>query len=200
MPYWIRTALLMGLIVGLGPGIVAGQEPGQEPESAAPEASGSHRNTRAGLAAGITLTSVAVPMLLGGSTCRGSGSYLQQCRIGFVGAVAVGAGLGALAGRMVKSDGPRGRATTILVGSALGSVAAFLGSLPFCDQEQADNPGLLCGYDGMVEPGTVLGGAVAGGILGLLLSRAPEGLEVSQFGPVPTDGGTAVALAFTISR
>lgn len=165
------------------------------------EAAGPHPNTMIGLATGVTVASVAVPLALGASTCFGSGDYLQLCRLVFVGATAFGGGLGALVGRKVRTDGPPGRATTIIVGAALGAVSAFVVSLPLCGQEEADNPGLLCGYDGMIEPGTVLGAAVVGGIIGYLLGGGSESLGVSQFGPVPNPSGrSAWAVAFTLSR
>ena len=165
------------------------------------EAPGPHPHTMVGLATGITVAAVAVPLSLGASTCFGSGDYLLLCRIVFVGATAVGGGLGALVGRMVKTEGLPGRATTIMVGSALGAVGAFLVSLPVCGQEEADNPDLLCGYDGMIEPGTVVGAAVVGGVLGYLLRGSSESLAVSQLGPVPTPAGrSALAVAFTLSR
>jgi hypothetical protein len=167
----------------------------------AKESTEPHRHTKAGLATGITVASVAVPLSLGASTCFGSGDYLRLCRIFFVGATAVGGGLGALVGRMVKTEGPPSRTTPMMVGSALGAVGSFLVSVPVCGQEEAGNPDLLCGYDGMIEPGAVVGAAVIGGILGYLLAGRSESLAMSQLGPVPAPGGrSALAVAFTILR
>ena len=165
------------------------------------EAPGPYRHTLMGLATGITVVSVAVPAALGESTCFGSGDYLQLCRIVFVGATALGGGLGALVGRLVRSEEPPGPGRSIAAGSAVGALGAFLVSLPLCGQEEEGNPDLLCGYDGMIEPATVLVAAATGGMLGYLLRGNPGGVEVSRFGPVPApEGKTAWTLAFAIPK
>jgi hypothetical protein len=67
---------------------------------------GRYGRLRVGLMAGATLSALVVPASLTRrtSTCTGSGDYLKLCRAIFVGSVAVGAGLGALVGGVMKSD------------------------------------------------------------------------------------------------
>lgn len=148
----------------------------------------------AGLGAGVTASAIVLSLdEVLGSSCFGSGSYLKYCRVGYVAAAAAAGGLGALVGTMVKTEEPGHRATRVLVGSALGSMGAFLVSNLTCEQERSTNPELLCGYDGMVTTRAALGGAVLGGLLGAFVGGGSEELQVRQLGAVPRgDGGVGV--------
>ena len=161
-----------------------------------------HSNKLAGFAAGVTISAAVFSLddVLG-SSCRGSGSYLAICRIGYVGAAVVSGGVGALVGSLVKTQGPRGPVTKGMVGSMLGATGAFLVSIVGCSQEDSSNPDFLCGYDGMVTTGSIVGGAVIGGVLGALVGRESGGLQVSQLGIVPRQGSRlGLGVSFTVLR
>ena len=123
-----------------------------------------------------------------GSGCIGSGDYLLTCRAGFVGGSLVAGGLGALVGAFVRTDGVRGRATRILVGSALGAVGAFLVSTGTCNQEDDSNPVFLCGFDGLVETAPVIVAAAAGGTVGALTGGRAESPLLIHLTAVPGRG------------
>jgi len=129
-----------------------------------------HTRKLAGFGVGVTLSAIVLSLddVLG-SSCFGSGSYLRNCRVGYVTAAAVAGGLGALVGRAIRSEKPPGRTTRILFGSAVGALGAFVASTFACEQEDKSNPASFCGYDGMVATRVVVGGEVAGGVLGALL-------------------------------
>lgn len=151
--------------------------------------SGIHAHKLAGFAAGVTLGAVVMSLdVVLGSGCTGSGDYLSMCRAGFVGGSLVAGGLGALGGAFVRTDGIRGRATRILVGSALGAAGAFLVSTGTSLQGDDSNPAFLCGFDGMVATAPVLVAAAAGGMVGALTGGRVESPPVVHLTTVPGRG------------
>ncbi len=143
-----------------------------------------HTHKRAGFAAGVTLSAIVLSLdEVLGTSCIGSGAYLTYCRGGYVGGAVVAGGLGMLVGQMVKTDEPPGRTTRVLVGTALGGGVAFLASIVACEQEDDSNPDFLCGYDGMVSTGAVVGSAAAGGIVAWLIDDSRDGLQLTSLGP-----------------
>ena len=152
--------------------------------------SATHTQKLAGFGAGVTVSAIVLSLdAVQGSGCTGSGPYLTFCRSFFIIGAAGGGLVGALVGRMVKTKQPPGRTIGVLVGSALGTMAALLVSTVGCEQEDRSNPEYLCGFDGMVSTGAIVGGAVVGGVLAALLGRGSEGLQVTHLGPMQGSGG-----------
>ena len=155
-----------------------------------------HTHKLTGFGAGVTVGAIVMTLddVLG-SSCIGSGAYLTICRFGFVAAASIGGGLGTLVGALTKTESPPGRTTRVMVGSAIGVGSAFLVSAASCHQEDSSNPEYLCGYDGMLSAGAAVTGAAVGGLLGVLLGKSSESLELSHFGVAPERGGGISLLA-----
>ncbi len=193
---WCASLLLL---LGFFPSAVVGQDAPPTPRfdplgpgtpaihaSQVRDSGSRHPQKLAGFGAGITVTAIALSLdEVLGSSCIGSGSYLTRCRVGYAAAVAVGGGLGALVGAIVKTEDPPGRAARTLFGAALGTMGVFLASNLACEQERSSNPGYLCGYDGMVSTRATLVGALVGGALGASIGRGAQSIEVGHVGPVP---------------
>ena len=183
--------------VGAGP-VMDGRPPSVNRDTQ--QAAAGHTHKLAGFGAGVTISAIVLTLdEVVGSSCRGSGPYLRNCRVGFVAAALLGGGLGTLVAMRVKTDQPPGRATRVMVGSAIGVGGAFLASTLGCHQEDPSNPTYLCGDDGMLSASAAATGAVVGGVLGALLGNRDGGLELSRLGLVPRLGDQmGVIAAFTL--
>lgn len=192
----LRQSLCALLFMASSASAVAGQTTVQALDAAA----ASHTHKLAGFGAGFTVTAILLTLdEVVGSSCRGSGPYLRNCRVGFLAAASVGGGLGTLVAMLVKTDKPPGRATRVMLGSALGVSGAFLASTMGCHQEDLSNPGYLCGDDGMLSVGAAVTGAAVGSVLGALLGNGEGSLKLSRLGLVPRlSDPTGVTAAFTV--
>ena len=160
------------------------------------QAAALHTHKLAGFGAGFTISAIVLTLdEVVGSSCRGSGPYLRNCRVGFLAAASIGGGLGTLVAMLVKTEQPPGRTTRVMLGSAVGVGGAFLASTLGCQQEDPSNPGYLCGDDGMLSVSAAVTGAVVGGALGALLGNGGGRLELSRLGLVPRFGDQLGATA-----
>jgi len=176
---------------------------------------GTRSNGKAGFGAGAVVGALVAAGGLKGSSCTGSGAYLTLCRAIFLGAAVGGGVMGGLIGR-VKSDvwaplehnsgraaglttSPlaseslgRDRLTGATLGAFWGVVGAFFISAIACEQEDHDNPGILCSYSGMIGIGPLAVAAVAGGAVGAFFGTGYGRIEVH---PTPGGAGPVPALA-----
>jgi hypothetical protein len=159
-----------------------------------------HHRTGTGFAAGAALSAVVASTVFNGNFCTGSGDYLGLCRAFYVGTVAAGAGLGALAGRVATHSDPPGRSLAILRGAAVGALGMFALSLPFCGNEyERDNPSVLCSREGMPTAlHTGLAGA-GGALIANFLSRGSAGTGLG-FGVAPGLDGSATLMGRVACR